>query len=420
MRSTMVGVFLLGWSAGAWAAHPPPVLPPGLEAVQCDELESHDYDGDGMRDLICITRRGDEDPQRLTVVFSSAPAGAPPALDIALLHCPNCSGAMPNTFDVSASSAPPYFITVSETGGSNSLWTHEYVFKPEGKGFALDSEEHSIDDRNTGASGSLDTYYQEGRNNSFRRASPEDRSASNSAGFQDIYALPRKGSIRVDGKGGEPAWKRAHRLTVPRGYYSVFERGPLGSNEDLSYDLRALWDETSLYLLIEVTDDSVVLAPATKSGVAYDHLEFWTDSGRDPWVSGFVPRMEPDPEKTVQFGLIPRRGSKRAQAMRWYPDEQEQSQVEAAYVPTAKGYTVEARFPLTLFRVLDSVALDMDQRGLRKGFINLTVIVSDSDSPKAPLQESMLATSQLEHRGAPFELGLLHLMKLATPDGWKR
>jgi hypothetical protein len=37
--------------------------------------------------------------------------------------------------------------------------------------------------------------------------------------------------------------------------------------------------------------------------------------------------------------------------------------------------------------------------------------VSDCDNPTVPRQKVILATSQIERRGAPFKMGLLHLIR---------
>src|SRR2546426_12164392 len=61
------------------------------DVVTCAEPAS-DLDGDGASDLACITRRHDDEPQRVVVVLSSAPERL--ALDAPVLGCPNCGGAL--------------------------------------------------------------------------------------------------------------------------------------------------------------------------------------------------------------------------------------------------------------------------------------------------------------------------------------
>ncbi|HEX5753112.1 MAG TPA: sugar-binding protein [Archangium sp.] len=384
------------------------------EIVECVDLGERDLDGDGVQDLACVTRRGDEEPRRAVVVLSSAPAGAPPALDVPILHC--CGGMLPIQLEMMVDDHPPEAFEVSESAGSNSMWTYAYRFERAGSRFRLASESKSVLDRNTGMTAKVLTRYERGVGRSTRTVSHDDDSESRWAEFLNVYALPRKGAIKLDGNGRDAAWQRAPRLPVGRADHIIFERSTLETNEDLSYSLRALWDEGFLYLLIELTDDVVVLAAPGKNGVRHDHVELWFDRAGPPWDEAFAPRMEPEPAKTIQLGLVPIRGTHKVQVLRWFPDEGDLPEVTAAYRKTATGYTIEARFPLDLIGASASYADEFYVRELRKGLVNLTVVASDADDPAAPRQESMIATSSLKHRGAPFEMGLLHLMKSTTPD----
>jgi hypothetical protein len=410
----LLPALLVGWSSAAAPSGGVPKSKLKDEIIECVDIGERDLDGDGVQDLACVTRRGDEDARRAVVVLSSAPAGAPPALDVPILHC--CGGTLPIQLEMMVDDNPPGAFEVSENGGSNSTWTYAYRFERAGSRFRLERESKSILDRNTGKKGELFTRYENGVGSSSRTVSHADESESRWAEFLNVYALPRKGSIKLDGDGRDAAWRRAPQLPVGRADYIVLERSILETNEDLSYSLRALWDDGFLYLLIELTDDVVVLAPPGKNGVRYDHVELWLDRAGPPWDVEFAPRMEPDPAKTFQLGLVPIRGTNQVQVLRWFPDEGELPEVTAAYRKTSTGYTIEARFPLDLIGASDIYADEFYVRELRKGLVNLTVVASDADEPAAPRQESMIATSRLEHRGAPYEMGLLHLMKSTTPD----
>ncbi|WP_158502317.1 sugar-binding protein [Vitiosangium sp. GDMCC 1.1324] len=409
-------MFLVGWSSAAAPDDDVSTSTLKDEIVDCVETGGRDLDGDGKQDLACVTRRGDEDPQRAVVVLSSAPAGTPPALDVPILHCPNCGEAQPIQLEMMVDENPPQAFEVSESAGSSSIWTYEYRFERAGSRFRLGSESKSVLDRVNGMIGKVRTHYSDSVGSSVRTVSRADESEPRSVEFLNVYAMPRKGSIKLDGDGRDAAWQQATRLPVGRADYIVLERSILETNEDLSYSLRALWDDGFLYLLIEVTDDVVVLAPPGKNGVRYDHVELWLDRAGQPWDAELTPRMQPDLAKTIQLGLVPIRGTNKVRVLRWFPDETNLPKVTAAWRKTATGYTIEASFPLELIGASDSYADEFYVRELRKGLVNLTVVASDADDPAAPRQESMIATSRLEHRGAPYEMGLLHLMKSTTPD----
>ncbi|PTL85010.1 sugar-binding protein [Vitiosangium sp. GDMCC 1.1324] len=412
----LLPVLLFGLSPASASGGRAPKLPPQDEVVECAKGTGLDLDGDGIPDLACVTRRGDEDPQRAVVVLSSAPAGAPPALDAPILHCPYCGGTMPIQLELMADAGPPAVFKVSESGGSRTTWTYEYRFERAGSRFLLVREQKGILDRTSEVGGELITDYKNGVGDSSRTVSRDGDSGGQWAEFFNVYAMPRKGSIKLDGNGREAAWRQAPQLPVGRARHILLQRSIVETDADLSYSVRALWDDGFLYLLIELTDDVVVLAPPGKNGVRYDHVELWLDRAGPTWDGELTPRLEPDPEKTFQLGLVPIRGTNKVQVLRWFPDEGDLPEVTAAWRKTATGYTIEARFPLELIGASENYADEFDDRDIRKGLVNLTVVASDADDPAAPRQESMIATSRLEHRGAPFEMGLLHLMKSTTPD----
>lgn len=386
------------------------------EIVNCVDIGRHDLDGDGIQDLACVTRRGDEEPQRAVVVLSSAPAGAPPALDAPILHCPDC-GTLPLELRMMVDDNLPEAFEVSESVDTGPISTYEYRFERDGSRFRLANESKSVLDRVNLMIGEIRTHYRNGVGGSVRTVSRSDESETRSAEFLNIYAMPRKGSIKIDGDGREAVWRNAPKLPVGRaeGHF-LLQRSIVDTDADLSYSVRALWDDGFLYLLIELIDDAVVLAPPGKNGVRYDHVELWLDRAGPTWDGDLTPRMEPDPEKTFQLGLVPIRGTHKVRVLRWFPDEADLPKVTAAYRKTTPGYMIEARFPLELIGASDNYADALDERRLHKGLVNLTIVASDADDPAEPRQESMLGTSTLEHRGAPFEMGLLHLMKSKGPD----
>jgi hypothetical protein len=365
-----------------------------------------DIDGDGIPDVACITRRGLDEPQRVAVVLSKSPSA--PALDLPILTCSDCGGTSVPLFDITAAAGN---VEVSETSEGVSYWKVTYLFELRGATLRLARESMDTANRDSGGEASVTTDYDGQQGETLRSACSASAQGPESTSFYNLYAYPIKASIQIDGGLSESGWKSAPKLTVNSAEYAVFGATRWGGGVDLSFSVRALYDKDSLYLAIEVTDDTVVLSPQGMNGVRYDHVELWLDRGGKTWNSQYEPRLKPDPAKTFQLGLVPLRDSSKVAVWLWYPQEQISTEAIASWRRSAAGYNVEARIPLKMIGVSKTYALELHENAQCDAAVNFTLAVSDCDNPTVPRQKVILATSQIERRGAPFKMGLLHLIR---------
>jgi len=97
-------------------------------------------------------------------------------------------------------------------------------------------------------------------------------------------AVKAAGKVVIDGKGDEPFWRNApaERIGASADESLRYGKGkkPWGGADDLSCVWKAAWDETNLYLLVEVTDD-VYRAPISGANLwNQDGLQFLFDPAR--------------------------------------------------------------------------------------------------------------------------------------------
>jgi len=145
--------------------------------------------------------------------------------------------------------------------------------------------------------------------------------------------------VKIDGKGGDPAWDRAEEMTD----FSF----PWKSDQPPATSFRALRNGERFYFLFEVVDADVVLG---KAGDLYEQVTrsdrveifFTTSDSLDRYYC-----LEIDPRKKVhdyeaRFYRQMNRGWKCAG-------------LEVAAIRTATGYVVEGSLPLTTLRELGCV-----------------------------------------------------------------
>lgn len=357
------------------------------DRVACAEPAS-DIDGDGIQDLACITRRGDGDPQRLVVVLSSAPARL--ALDAPVLGCPTCGGALGLSVRVESVSST---VAVEEQGGSREEWRHGLRLAHAAGAFRLTEEFSAVRDRISGAEVEDGTLYGQGPAESQRTLTPADGGGPLTSSWLDLYAVAPgakvpPGSLRP----------QIEETLVDRADYLIAGAGSWSGATDLSFSVRARPSGPDVRIEIEVKDDDVKPGAQQNS----DRVELWWDRGGDPWTADFKPKLRPDSRTTTGLSLRLLPGGKIG-ITRLFPANGSPPAVQGAWKPTPAGYSVQVR---AARRVLTGPS---PRQGLHTGetLVNATIIVRDSDAGDA--EEAALATSKLEHRGAPFEMGRLHL-----------
>ncbi len=160
-------------------------------------------------------------------------------------------------------------------------------------------------------------------------------------------------------------------------------RGP----HDLSATFAVGWDETALYLAVQVTDDVYVQQAAGFNLFRGDALEIVLDT--DLFGDFDTAALNAD---DVHLGLSPGFGQpgERIDAYLWFPESQRgprTSQIDLAARATANGYDVEARIPW-------EVLLTQPQPG---GYYGFALRISDNDDVGNAVQQSMVSNVPLPH-----------------------
>ena len=353
-----------------------------------------DLDGDGVPDLACITRRGDQEPQRVVVVLSSSPAQV--ALDVPILGCPRCGGSLGLSVEIEA---VPGMLNVRERGGSREEWTRGVSLAYRAGTFHVVGESYTVLDRTSRAEVELGTSYEDGVARSHRILRPASGGETATAAWLDIYATAGGGESR------DPPLSHPHILetVIDRADYVIEGDASWSNADDLSFVIRAESAGSEIRIGLDVKDDDVQVA-GTADRPHGDRVELWWDRGGDPWTGSFEPKLAPNPKTTegVSMELLP---AGKVRMTRIFPGNRAQPGVLASWKRTSSGYALDIRAARHLF---EGPADRFDREG-SDTLANVTVIVRDVDAGK--VREKAMGSSKLEHRGAPFEMGWLHLRR---------
>jgi hypothetical protein len=356
-------------------------------SVSCADPAT-DLDGDGAPDVACITRRGDRDPQRVVVVLSSAPGRL--LLDAPVLGCPACGGALGLSVGITMVGAT---VEVEERGGSREEWTRGLHLAHAAGGFRLAEEFYVVRDRVSGSEVQAGTRYEQGIAESKRILTPAGGAENASTSWLDLYA---------EAVGSEPdpssLRPRIGQTVVDSADFLVAGAAAWSGPDDLSFTVRAQSAGPDVRLGIEVKDDDVQPGARPRA----DRVEVWWDRGGDPWTADFQAKLRPVARTTtgVSLRLLP---AGKLGVTQLFPPNGDQPGLVGSWKRTPSGYAVDVRAA----RRLLTGALERPDRQTGETLVNATIVVRDADTGDA--EEAALSTSSLEHRGAPFEMGLLHL-----------
>jgi len=363
------------------------------ERVACAQPPA-DLDGDGRPDLGCVTRRGDDEPRHVVVVLASSPQTL--ALDVPLLGCPRCGGALGLSVEVDA---VPGMLNVRERGGSREEWTRGISLAYRSGTFHVVGESYAVVDRATKAEVEMGAAYEKGNARSHRILRPADGGETSTADWLDLYVDPDGGPSPAHGAFSPP---HLVETVVDRADYVIEGDSSWSNPDDLSFVVRVRSSGPQLRFGIDVKDDDVQLSSVSQKGRVGDRVELWWDRGGDPWTSGFAPKLEPDPRTTVGV-LIELLPGGKTRTTRLFPRNGAQPALSASWKRTPSGYSVDIRAERRLFEGPSN----RSDPGGNGALVNAAVIVRDVDAGEA--QETALATAKIERRGAPFEMGWLHL-----------
>jgi hypothetical protein len=150
---------------------------------------------------------------------------------------------------------------------------------------------------------------------------------------RDIGVGRAAGRIEIDGQPDE--WADVPGLHVsPRG---DLESGAAGGPGDFDATVRCLWDDESLYLCVQVTDDDIVNGFANADLWRGDCVELFVDPKGDGFVWG--------DRRDYQIGLAPSENAIRMWS--WFDREDPSGSIRAAMSRSPAGYVIEAAIPWT-------------------------------------------------------------------------
>jgi hypothetical protein len=196
----------------------------------------------------------------------------------------------------------------------------------------------------------------------------------------------------IDGNLGE--WNMETYPVIAVTYGQASYQGPA----DLSASLRLGWDQSFLYLAVQVLDNKYVQNASGDQIFKGDHVEVLLD--RDLNGDFSDNKLNND---DYQLGLSLGSDLKSPTNYLWYPSEMKGNKpgVLLAGISTMDGYTSETAIPWQLFQV-------EPRSGEIFGF---AVSVSDNDQVDKNVQEKMVSTAPERRLSDPTTWGNLYLVR---------
>jgi hypothetical protein len=186
------------------------------------------------------------------------------------------------------------------------------------------------------------------------------------------------------------------RVGYPVSYVVYGSSSRIGAG-DLSATYYIGWDQTYLYLGVQVTDDKFVQVSQGRSLYKGDEVEVQLDAALDADYSSTTLSAD-----DYQIGLSPGNfDSIDPEAYRWYPSSKAGSltNVLLKSESTSSGYNLEARIPWSVFGT-------QPQSGNLYGFV---LSVSDDDQAGKAVQESLISSVSTRKLTNPTTWGTLEL-----------
>ncbi|HEY60123.1 MAG TPA: hypothetical protein G4N92_05510 [Anaerolineae bacterium] len=197
-------------------------------------------------------------------------------------------------------------------------------------------------------------------------------------------------------------WQEWRNLTVvyPSAYV-VYGWGNWQNADDMQASFILGWDNTYLYVAVEVEDDKYVQNSTAEYIYKGDSLEIQMDINLA--ADFYTDSLSSD---DYQLGIAPGKGSTSGvkEAYLWYPESQMGSRTSAVTIASIGGdgeYRVEVKIPWSVFGI-------SPHEGMRVGF---ALSVSDNDNAAMNVQQSMVSNIITRMRGDPTTWGELMLIK---------
>ena len=185
--------------------------------------------------------------------------------------------------------------------------------------------------------------------------------------------------------------------TAYKANHVVFGSGVWSGANDLSATYYIGWDQTYLYLGVQVVDDKFVQVSRGRSLYTGDEIELQLDAALDADFASTSLSSD-----DYQVGMSPGDfASNGPEAYRWYPSSKAGSvtNVMLKSASTTSGYNLEARIPWSVFGTTP-------RSGNHYGF---ALSVSDDDQTGEALQESLVSSVSSRKLLNPTTWGTLEL-----------
>lgn len=169
----------------------------------------------------------------------------------------------------------------------------------------------------------------------------------------------------IDGK-AEELWSAAQQYKLGNVIYS-----PLSSVDDCSADYRAMWDANNLYVLIDVTDDTLVNDTSPDQPVTLPTgsrvVPWWFDDCVEVYIDADNSKSKQYDDDDAQYHFD---WDKTNPTMGTHNQHGRMDNIEFAILTTDKGYRTEIKFPWSTLGVKPSDGMK----------IGLDIHVNDDDN----------------------------------------
>lgn len=346
-----------------------------------------DFNHDGVKDIAAVfepihpTKSNDEwkdNDARMENRFLSIAVSKDNKLKLIyneqVVLCSGCGGAYGEP-DLDLNSKKG-IIFLSDYGGSAWRWGHTYTLRYEKGEIKLigmtSNNYHSVG----GDSESFDINF----NTMEYHLNDENMFAEKQNKNEiDLWAKLIVGNkvnkkISIDGNINEDEWQDGISYEIDSKKFVTYNPEKWEGKEDLSFKTKLLWDNTALYIAVQVKDNNIVPTKKIKDIIHSDHIEIWIDFNNTKVDSNMTQLLIP---------LMFNKGITKSNKAKY------------ASSKTNNGYEVEIKL---LFSDFLRKNPELKKKILGGQAFAFSLLVSDCDNNKNPKQKILMGTSQYKFK----------------------
>lgn len=365
-------------------------------------VQEWSHNGDELTDLIAVvyladkrTRKPLDSKENQSLVVATGNENE--SFDISYLEnviaCPSCGleGAFP---DISILTNGNAIELIEVRGSKKMIFNDEYKMTFEDNQFIVNQH---VSAKYDNASGNLLTSTKD--RTIMMRTMEFEPEEGEKIGFKAaIMPAELTRPIKMDGKLDEKAWNQEHKLNWRPVHSTTF--GEKHTMNDLFARYSAAWNNSNLYIAINIKDD--VLVPADFSGKTSKGDYIQLDFNLNPKKMKDGKLIKTFPRNHVSLGIGFDKYGK--PIIRNLISREAQNGVEVVFGRKDDGYTVEIGIPI---------------KNLKEGkTIPFTVSVGDADNREDTTVQNIDASSSMDER-IPFKLGEIELFRAYHPKTFR-